>query len=95
MSEDTKQPESFKVQSTKNWCPDRHRQLENEEIMIGCLQRIADASEKSAVNITDLQNRLKWITEDRDRLRNDVTRLSKSNASLRGHMKRIKKTNEK
>lgn len=65
--------------------------LNIDQLQIGALLRIADASEKMAVNIIDLQNKLKRTEESLAWSRKRVAYLEKANAALRGHIKRLKR----
>lgn len=62
-----------------------------EDLQFGCLLRIADATEKIASNYTALQNEVKFLKEQRDDLRRRRNHLERSNAALRGYIKRLKK----
>ena len=85
---------SWKEHSRINWEttgePEGHS-CSDERLKIGCLQRIADATEAMAKSYTALRSHADWLEEDRKRLQATIERLSHSNAALRGHLKRIKK----
>lgn len=59
-------------------------------IQIGCLMRIAEATEKMASNYTRMENDLalykRWYNEERAK----VSTLTKRNNALRGYIKRQK-----
>jgi len=79
------------IESSKgNWAPIAGDNPTAEQIGVGCLQRIAAATEAMAQNYKNLQNERdryeKWY---RDELKT-TARLQKSNAALRGHIKRLK-----
>ena len=64
--------------------------LWNDDLQVGCLQRIADATEAMAKNHIRLM-------EERDRYERwwktakaDAERIARSNAALRGYIKRLK-----
>jgi hypothetical protein len=59
-------------------------------IQLGCLMRIADASEKMATNFIFLQNERDTYKRWYDNAQGEIKALTKSNAALRGHIKRIK-----
>jgi len=62
-----------------------------EQLQVGCLQRIADATEKMAVNYDRMQQQLdsyKRICVERAER---IEALSKSNAALRGAITKLKK----
>lgn len=63
----------------------------DENIKLGCLMRIADASEKMASNYTQLQNEIdrykRWYNEERDA----NEKLKRTISSLRGVITRLKR----
>ena len=61
-------------------------------VMIGCLQRIADATEAMAKNYIRLQDDNEWLKKSRDRWQKDYEHMKKSNAALRGWIKKLKNT---
>jgi hypothetical protein len=90
---------SFIAQSKIAWRPNGDRQATNEEIQIGCLQRIAIASEI-------LVDRLTTLTSSYDQLKRDLEHYKNRNdenyeryqkekrraAALRGHIARMKRS---
>lgn len=69
-----------------------------DEIQSGCLQRIADAQERQAVAAEAMAKDREKLVEDRDRYKRlyehyvaTSARLRRSNAALRGHLKRAKR----
>lgn len=88
---------SFKDHSKTNWTPspDTADYPGHERVMIGCMQRIADATEKMAGNYTALQNNVDWYKRREKDNRAQIERLVRSNAALRGHIKRLKKKPDK
>lgn len=81
--------EIYKEESRKPW----HRigNLEPGDLELGCLQRIADATELMAREHQNLVNRAKWAEERNARLVAENKRLANSNAALRGHLRRMKR----
>lgn len=83
----------LKEASTKNWfisSENGHEYPGDTNIQLGCLMRIAAATEAMASNYLQLQNELKYwkkLSEDRY---NTVLKLQRSNSSLKGHIKRLK-----
>ena len=63
-----------------------------EHINAGSLQRIADATEKMAGNYVRMENDLERYKRWYEAERKLTAQLLKSNASLRGHFKRLKKS---
>lgn len=81
--------DDFRKESRKDWVnPDQAPTT--RELQLGCLQRIADASELMARDHQSLVNRERWAQERADRLQKTCDRLARSNAALRGHLKRMK-----
>lgn len=84
---------NFKDESKKSWgievkYPDT--KLTEEQIKLGAILRIADATELMAINYKDLQSDLerykRWYHEERERNK----ALRKSTSSFRGHLTRLK-----
>ena len=64
----------------------------DNEIIIGCLQRIAIAQEKIASNYDkNLRKENEYLSERVKRQNASIEYLNKSNSALRGHFKRVKK----
>lgn len=81
--------QSLREASKTNWVSTNESPT-LEQINTGCLLRIADSVEKMALRHTELmRDRDYWERECRA-VRKDRDSLSRSNASLRGHMKRMK-----
>lgn len=87
--------DTFKESSKVNWRPGVDRTPTNEEIQIGCLQRIADATEAMASNYLRLQADLdmhkRWYKNEQE----TSARLNRSNNALRGVITKLKKTKTK
>lgn len=62
----------------------------NERIKLGCLQRIASATEAMAKNHVQLQNDYNYMRESRDRYRDLYEKEAKRSAALRGWITRYK-----
>jgi len=79
------------IESSKgNWAPIAGDNPTAEQIGVGCLQRIAAATELMAQNYKSLQNeRERYERLYQEELKRNA-RLHKSNAALRGHIKRLK-----
>lgn len=78
----------FKEESKKSWYTTMP--VTNDDLQTGALMRIADATELMASNYVKLQNDYKYMRESRDGWQVDAERLKRSNAALRGHIKRLK-----
>lgn len=84
----------IKDESRKNWTHDESNNVTFSEINTGALLRIADAVEKIAFRYDELIRQRDCAQNEVTRLRGIRTKLERSNASLRGHLKRAKKTKE-
>ncbi|MFZ3193710.1 MAG: hypothetical protein WA154_10975 [Moraxellaceae bacterium] len=65
-----------------------------EQINTGSLLRIADSLEKVAIRHTELMRERDYWERECRAAREDRDALRRSNASLRGHMKRVKAKKE-
>jgi predicted RNase H-like nuclease (RuvC/YqgF family) len=68
-----------------------NEQATHDQIQIGCLQRIASATEKMAQRYTDMQSDLEWYKKRDSQNRETIQRLTRSNNALRGHINRMKR----
>lgn len=78
---------SFREDSKKHWTSN----TSVEHINAGSLQRIADAMELSCKNREQLERDYAYMRKARDSERACSERLARSNAALRGVIKRMKK----
>lgn len=82
-------------QATKtNWVTDATNQSGypgHENIKLGCLQRIADATEAMAANFIKLQNDVDYYKRRYTEESEAGQRLARRNAALRGVINRMKK----
>lgn len=62
-----------------------------ENIKLGCLQRIAKATEAMSQNYVRLENDLAYYKRMHAENKATIERLVRSNNALRGHLKRFKK----
>lgn len=83
--------ESYKDSSRRNWGQESGLGLTLEQINTGAMLRIADATEKMAQRHTELIRQRDYFEDEAERLRAICEHLERSNASLRGHLKRAKK----
>ena len=81
---------SYRQESRKDWGTSQEFNLKAQQIQLGALLRIADATEKMCRDRENLENSYKYMHQSRDRFHDDLKREKHSNASLRGHLKRIK-----
>lgn len=82
--------DTFRKESRKDWHANGDRIPTDEEFKFACLQRIADATELMAKNHVQMERDLKWAMGRNEWLKKDNERLARSNAALRGHIKRLK-----
>lgn len=61
-----------------------------DQVKIGAIQRIADAVETIAKDRVSMEADLKWYKELNERNNATIARLRKSNAALRGCLRRAK-----
>lgn len=81
---------SYREESRKDWGTSSDSALSIEQINSGAILRIADAVEKMARNYSDLIDDRNWQKERADRSLARADKLERSNAALRGHLKRAK-----
>lgn len=62
-----------------------------EDIQLGCLQRIADATEKMATNHVKLQSDYDYMRKERDRYKQLYYAEQKRCSTLKGWITRLKK----
>jgi len=84
----------FREASSMDWGKEAGLGCTNEEINQGALLRIADAVEKMAQRYDELIRQRDYAQNEVTRLRGIRQHLERSNASLRGHLKRAKKAKE-
>lgn len=63
----------------------------DENIKLGCLQRIAKATEAMSQNYVRLENDLAYYKRMYDQNEATIKKLVRSNNALRGYLKRLKK----
>lgn len=61
-----------------------------EQINCGSFLRIADSMELMSKNYVSMQNDLEWYKRNYKERGERIEKLSRSNAALRGHIKRLK-----
>jgi len=85
----------YRKASRIDWGCDENEALNLEQVNTGALLRIADATEKMAEHHTELIRQRDDFEREVKRLRDIRDHLERSNASLRGHLKRIKRITAK
>lgn len=85
---------SYKEASRTNWGKEclPGEGLTIEQINCGALLRVADSCESMARNHDQLQRRAEWAESRMKDLQANVDQLRHSNAALRGHLNRIKRS---
>lgn len=81
---------SYKDQSRKQWATDENAPT-HEQIQIGCLQRIADATEKMAVRHTELIQQRDSYERSADFWRAQSEKKDRRVVALRGQITKLRK----
>ena len=84
----------IKNASRRNWSTstvNEHGYPGDENIKIGCMQRIADATEAMAKNHVQLQSDYDYMKGSRDHYRNLYETEKRRSAALRGVINKMKK----
>jgi hypothetical protein len=82
--------ENFSDASRKNWFNPYQNNPTNDQLIIGCLQRIADATELMAGSYSDLIRQRDFYESKSDSLQKENERLARSIASYRGIVRKMK-----
>lgn len=82
---------SYIDESRKLWHRGGETQPTTEDLILGCLQRIATSTESSCKDRERLERDYAYNRKDRDLHRANADRLGRSNAALRGVISRMKK----
>lgn len=84
---------SYREESRTNWgvTVTENTKPDREQLHLGCMLRIADATEAMAINFTKLQNELKWANERNQRLVASNEKLQRQVSAYKGIVKRLKK----
>ncbi|MDO6747199.1 hypothetical protein [Gilvimarinus sp. 1_MG-2023] len=83
--------ETYDKESRKTWYDPNREKPTREQLQLGCLQRIADATEAMCKDREKLERDYRYMRESRDRYRADCERLERRNAALRGVITRMKR----
>ena len=83
--------DNFKIESKKIWIPLQGIQISDDQLKIGCLQRIADSLEKMEAPYLRLIGDVESLTRCREELIAETEHLSRCNSNLRGAITRLKK----
>jgi hypothetical protein len=83
--------ESYKKESRKDWYLAGDAKPGNEHLQLGCLQRIADATELMAKRYADLIGEKERAESSRDYWRKEAERMGRRVTALRGQITKLKK----
>jgi len=81
---------SYRAGSRTNWGTTKIGDLTADEITLGCVLRIADAIEKLTQSYDAMRLDRDHHKRQKERVEAERKRLARSNAALRGHLKRAK-----
>lgn len=86
---------NFREESKLNWGVEleNNQMLNREQIKLGAILRIADATEVMAKEHNQLLADLKYYKNRSERQSNNITKLYNINSGLRGYITRLKKKN--
>jgi hypothetical protein len=82
---------SYREGSKTNWGTTTDSSLSIDQIQLGAVLRIADAVEKMALRYNDLLTDRDWSKRRNQEKEEENARLRRSQAALRGYIKRLKK----
>jgi len=82
---------SYKKESYADWYDPSREKPTNEQLRLGCLQRIADATEAMAERHTTLLRRNEYLMEENKMFRSWLRQGSRREAGLRSYITRLKK----
>ena len=83
--------QSYREGSKANWGVNGQESLTLEQVQTGAILRIADATEKMAVNHAQLLRDLDYYKGAYKSHQNQIDALSRSNAALKGQITKLKK----
>lgn len=81
----------YKKESRKKWGNDQITPLDKEQITLGAILRIADATEALAENHNSLIRDNNYLTDRVKELRDAKYAIQRSNIALKGHITRLRK----
>ncbi|WDF45270.1 hypothetical protein PQ459_10215 [Chryseobacterium sp. KACC 21268] len=81
----------YKEESRKNWGTKANVGVTREQIQLGAILRIADATEAMAKNHVKLQLDYDYMIANRNSWKAEAEALKRSNASLKGVITKLKK----
>lgn len=81
----------YRNETRQNWGVNQEANLSKEQLQIGCLLRIADATEKMASNYTQLQNDVDYYKKRAVAAERKIEQLKRSIAAYKANYTRLKK----
>lgn len=81
---------NYKDESRRHWFPANGRAISHDDLRVGCLQRIADATELMAENNADLIRQRDEAIRSRDYWRNEADDIRRKRNALRGVITKLK-----
>lgn len=85
---------NFNESSRKNWVTADGSKPDNNQLVVGCLQRIADAVETMSKNYQNLISDRDFYKKRYEETGHEIRRVSRANAALKGHIGRIKRKSD-
>lgn len=83
---------TYKDESKKNWIATGIEKPTIEQLQLGCMQRMADATEAMAKSHTDLIRENQYLKQQKLELYKEVESLKRSVAAYKGKYTRLKKS---
>lgn len=84
----------YREASRLNYGADEEKALTIDQISLGCMLRIADATEKIAQEYDELLRQRNHYKNQSERFLRELRTMTRSNNALRGHIKRMKNKRE-
>lgn len=83
--------DTYEKESRKQWYDATTAKPGREQIQIGCLQRIATATEAMAINHQRLIDENQWLSKSRKTYRDECESLKRRLAALKGANTKLRK----
>ncbi|MEM9167019.1 MAG: hypothetical protein AAGB48_08330 [Planctomycetota bacterium] len=87
--------QTYAEKSRQGWCRGDGQFPSVEQLTLGCLQRIADATESMAKSHDEMEEKLRLARNSRDYWRKRAERAERSNQALRGVVTRVRRNADK
>lgn len=82
---------SFKDESRKNWGISDNSELDRDQIQLGAILRIADATERMCLDREKLERDYQYMRKQRDRYRDLLDKERRRVTALKGVITRMKR----